>query len=283
MSVAKPVVEVERLRKVFEGRRTFGEGKHAERVAVDDVSFIVREGGALAIVGESGSGKTTVARMLAGLEVPTAGRIQIQGEDWSVAARRVADRRRRAQALRIVFQDPYRSLDPLQTAGACLDEVLALHMRGDATARKARILEVRNLVGLSERHMRALPRELSGGERQRVALARALAVEPAVLVLDEPVAALDVSIQAQILNVLADIHEKTGIVYILISHDLGVVRQVADQVLVMQRGCIVERGETSEVLNTPTHPYTRLLRDCVPRPGWTPTRQLGRLAHKEET
>ncbi len=257
------VLEVTSLRKEF-----------GDLVAVDDVSFRVPEAGSLAIVGESGSGKTTIARMIVGLERPSGGSIAACGQDRSRPARSLADRRRRGREVQIVFQDPYTSLDPRQTAEGAIDEVLRLHHGWPADRRRARVAELTGLVGLDERQSRALPRALSGGQRQRVAIARALAAEPRILILDESVAALDVSIQAQVLNLLADIRDETGVSYILISHDLAVVRQLTDATIVLRRGQVVEHGPTGRVLDDPQHAYTRLLRDCVPRPGWKPTRQL---------
>jgi len=268
--VASPVLEVERLRKVF---RVRGAGHGDEIVAVDDVSFTVTEGDSLAVVGESGSGKTTLARMLVGLETPTSGRISVAGTDRSMPARRVSERRRRGRETQIVFQDPYSSLDPRQTPASCIDEVLRLHFNRSKRERSARVEELAEQVGLDDRQLRALPRALSGGQRQRVAIARALAAEPRLLLLDEAVASLDVSIQAQILNLLADIRTATGISYVLISHDLAVVRQITERTIVMQRGVAVEEGETATVLDAPHHPYTRLLRESVPGPGWRPVRR----------
>jgi len=241
-------------------------------VAVDDVSFAIPEAGSLAIVGESGSGKTTIARMIVGLERPTQGTIAACGNDRSRPARSARDRRRRGREVQIVFQDPYTSLDPRQNAEATIDEVLRLHHGWPADRRRARITELTGLVGLDARQSRALPRALSGGQRQRVAIARALAAEPRVLILDESVAALDVSIQAQVLNLLADIRDETRVSYILISHDLAVVRQLTDEAIVLRRGQVVERGPTARVLDDPQHPYTKRLRASVPRPGWKPRR-----------
>jgi ABC-type glutathione transport system ATPase component len=244
--------------------------------AVDDVSFAVPDGGSLAIVGESGSGKTTVAKMIVGLERPTSGTITACGRDRSQPARSARDRRRRGAEVQIVFQDPYTSLDPRQSAADAIDEVLRLHHGWDRARRAARVAELAELVGLDERQSRSLPRSLSGGQRQRVAIARALAAQPRVLILDESVAALDVSIQAQVLNLLADIRDSTGVSYILISHDLAVVRQLAEQVIVLWQGKVVERGQTASVLDDPQHEYTRRLRASVPRPGWKPTRRAVR-------
>ncbi|GAA1273536.1 hypothetical protein GCM10009665_71560 [Kitasatospora nipponensis] len=236
--------------------------------AVDDVSFQLAEGGSLGIVGESGSGKTTTARIVLGLESADAGQVLIRGEDRTVRRRGRAERLRRARQVQLVFQDPYLSLDPRTSVRDALRETLDLHLpRGD---HEGRITELLDQVGLGAGQAGALPRQLSGGQRQRVAIARALAVQPAVLVLDEAVAALDVSVQAQILNLLADIRERTGIGYLFITHDLGVVRCVTDEVIVMRHGRIVEAGPTDRVLDHPEHPYTRLLLDSVPRPGWDP-------------
>jgi oligopeptide transport system ATP-binding protein len=265
------VLEADGLRKEF-----------GELVAVDDVSLRVRQAGALAIVGESGSGKTTIAKMIVGLERPTAGTIRACGRDRSTPARSTPERRRRGREVQIVFQDPYTSLDPRQTVERTLDEVLRLHTDLDAEGRRARVRELGELVGLDARQVRALPRALSGGQRQRVAIARALAASPRVLILDESVAALDVSIQAQVLNLLADIRDETGISYVLISHDLAVVRQLAEETIVMWRGKVVERGPTPQVLDDPSDDYTKRLRASVPRPGWRPTRRARASAEAEE-
>jgi len=259
--MAEPILAVKGLRKEF-----------GPVVAVDDVSFSLPPGGSLAIVGESGSGKTTVAKMIVGLERPTAGEIRACGQDRSTPARSARDRRRRGREVQIVFQDPYTSLDPRQTGEATVDEVLRLHHGWHRDRRRERIAQLADLVGLDPRQMRALPRTLSGGQRQRVAIARALAAEPRVLILDESVAALDVSIQAQVLNLLADIHDQTQVSYLCISHDLAVVRQLAHETVVMWRGRIVEQGSTAQVLDDPQDDYTRRLRASVPRPGWKPPR-----------
>jgi oligopeptide transport system ATP-binding protein len=183
-------------------------------------------------------------------------------------------RRLRAAAIQIVFQDPYSSLDPLQTIGGCLDEVLRLHSSRTGAQRAERIAELLDQVGLDARIRDSRPRRMSGGQRQRVAIARALAAEPKVIVLDEAVASLDVSIQAQILNLLADVRDRTGISYILISHDLAVVRQITDTAIVMRHGAVVEQGRTADLLDHPQHPYTQLLRASIPAPGWKPERAL---------
>ncbi len=258
----------EALLEVVELRKEFG-----TRVAVDDVSFQIQPGGSLAIVGESGSGKTTIAKMITGLLAPTSGSIRACGQDRSKPAKGTAERRRRGAEVQIVFQDPYSSLDPRQSGAAAIDQVLALHKGGSSSERADRVAELGSLVGLDARQLNALPRALSGGQRQRVAIARALAAEPRLLILDESVAALDVSIQAQVLNLLADVRTETGVSYLLISHDLAVVRQITDDVIVMRDGQVVERGATREVLDRPQHEYTQLLRASVPAPGWQPRRR----------
>ena len=259
-----PVLEAAGLRK-----------EYGEFVAVNDVSFELQPGRSLAIAGQSGAGKTTIARMIVGLERPTRGVITACGRDRSRPPRSARDRRRRGREVQIVFQDPYTSLDPRQSAEAAIDEVLRLHHRWPAERRRARVAELTGLVGLDARQSRALPRSLSGGQRQRVAIARALAAEPAVLILDESVAALDVSIQAQVLNLLADIRDQTRVSYIVISHDLAVVRQLTDETVVLHHGMVVERGPTARVLDDPQHPCTQRLRASVPRPGWRPGRLGG--------
>ena len=260
--MAEPILEVEHLGKVFGPRRG-----RAAVAAVDDVSFAVPPGGSLAIVGESGAGKTTVARLLLALETPTSGRICVAGHERDRRRPSRAERRQRARDLQLVFQHPYGSLDPRQRVGDCLDEVLRLHSGRDRRTRRERMLRLLYQVGLDERHARSVPRQLSTGQCQRVAIARALAPEPKILVLDEAVSALDVSIQGQILNLLSDLRTETGVAYVFISHDLAVARQVTDDLIVMRKGRVLEAGPTARILDTPRHPYTRLLRASVPRPG----------------
>jgi len=266
----RALVEVRDLHKVFQGRRVFG--KQAEDVhAVQGVSFSVPAGGSLGIVGESGSGKTTVARMLVGSERPTSGSVLLAGQEiaWSGAK---SERLRQSRVVQMVFQDPYTSLDPRQSLRAAVDEVQRVHFARDRAARRARTTELFEAVGLGAREMRALPRELSGGQRQRAAIARALAAEPRVVVLDEALSALDVSVQAQILNLLADLREQFELTYVLISHDLAVVRQLSNDVLVMYRGQVMESGPIESVLAAPAHPYTQRLLASIPRAGM-PLRQ----------
>ncbi|WP_405539296.1 ATP-binding cassette domain-containing protein [Streptomyces sp. NBC_00075] len=261
-----PVLEATGLRKEFPGHR----------VAVDDVSLALAPGGSMGVVGESGSGKTTVARMLVGLETPTAGTISISGEPvptGRTAARPSrAERLRQARRVQLVFQDPYASLDPRQTVGDGIDELLRLH-EPDRDLRRSRATELLDRVGLDTRMAHSTPSALSGGQRQRAAIARALVSRPKILVLDEAVSALDVSIQAQVLNLLADLREELGISYLFVTHDLAVAQQVTDELIVMHRGRVVERGATDQVLTAPEHAYTRDLLAAVPREGWQPTRR----------
>lgn len=255
---------------VVEGLRK----RYGDHTAVDDVSFALAPGSSLAIVGESGSGKTTTVRMLVGLERPDGGTVRLDGRDRSARPRGRAERLARAREIQMVFQDPYLSLDPRITVSGCLDEVLRLHTPLDASARRTRVDELLDQVGLGAREAAALPRGLSGGQRQRVAIARALAVEPRVLVLDEAVAALDVSIQAQIIELLRTIREESGVGYLFVTHDLAVVRHIADEVLVLKSGAVVESGPAGRVLDAPEHPYTRLLLDSVPRRGRRPAQKV---------
>ena len=237
---------------------------------VDDVSFEVAAGRTLALVGESGAGKSTIGTILTGLHAATSGTVEVCGEDRTRPARSSRDRRRRGAQLQLVPQDPYTSLDPTQRVSAALAEAVALHERGDKDSRRARVNELLASVGLSERHAAATPDALSGGQRQRVAIARAMAARPAVIVLDEAVSALDVSVQAQVLNLLRRLQVDTGTAYVFITHDMGVVRQIAHEVIVLRNGAIAEQGTTDQIMTDPQHPYTQLLVASTPRQGWVP-------------
>jgi oligopeptide transport system ATP-binding protein len=262
------LLEAENLRKVY--RVPGGNHAPADLVAVDGLSFQVQAGGSLAIVGESGSGKTTTARLIVGLDSPTSGVIRVDGKARKPLPWARGERARCARQVQMVYQDPFTSLDPSQTIEACLDEVLRCHSGQDREGRGRRIGELLGQCGLDDRHRHRRPRSLSGGERQRAAIARALAAGPQVLILDEAVSALDVSIQAQILNLLAGLRGALGLTYVFISHDLAVVRQVSDECIVMHRGSAVESGATENILSAPKAAYTRQLLDAIPRPGWTP-------------
>jgi peptide/nickel transport system ATP-binding protein/oligopeptide transport system ATP-binding protein len=241
----------------------FGRGTASVR-AVDGVSFDVRAGQTMAIVGESGCGKSTVARLVLRLIEPSRGTVKLDGRD--LVGLPPAELRAVRGRLQIIFQDPYGSLNPRMTAGDMLAEPLMLHQVVPRSGRRARVAELLSLVGLRPESAGRYPHEFSGGQRQRLAIARALAAEPRVIVCDEPVSALDVSIQAQILNLLADLQRRFGLAYVFISHDLSVVRQVADSVAVMYLGRFVESGPAQRVFEGPRHPYTRALLAAVPVP-----------------
>lgn len=272
---APPIMTIDDLRKSYPIR---GEKGRERLVAVDGVSMRLAAGGSLGIVGESGSGKSTTARVLLGLERADSGEITVGGEDWSAPARTGRDRRHRAKIAQMVFQDPYQSLDRRQTIRQCLDEAIRVHRRGatkDAVA--ARITELLAQVRLEAALLDARPRSLSGGQRQRVAIARALAADPALLVLDEAVSALDVTTQVEVLTLLDTIRRETGVALLMITHDLTVIRRLCDRVVVMRAGRIEEIGTAEEILDRPQAEYTRLLLESIPREGWTPTRRrLGR-------
>jgi ABC-type glutathione transport system ATPase component len=270
-----PVLSVRNLRKEYPSPERGG----APIVAVDDVGFDVDEGECLAIVGESGSGKTTVAKMVVGLEDPTSGTIEVDGDRRGRVPTRHRDRVRWASEVQYVFQDPYSSLNPRQRVGDVIETSVGIHQR--SLGRPARREAVRSLlddVRLDGDFATRFPHELSGGQRQRVAIARALAANPRLVILDEAVAALDVSIQAQILNLLADIRARRPVSYLFITHDLAVVNQIADRVVVMEQGTIIEEGQTAQVLARPAHEYTRALVAAVPRPGWKPRRRAQLVA-----
>lgn len=256
---ADPILRVTEIGKVFVGRA--GNQVHALR----KVSIEVGRNESIGLVGESGSGKTTLGRCIVGLETPTAGTIEVDGiaaQDYSKLTREQRSTIRRT--VQIVFQDPYSSLDRTETVGAALREVLLVNgFPRDGV--KRRTAELLDLVGLPAGFARRRPAALSGGERQRVSIARTLAVEPKLIVCDEPVSALDVSVQAQILNLFRDLREKFGLSYLFVTHDLAVVRQVADRIYVLYRGSVVEEGRTEQILDRPTHEYTKRLIASIPR------------------
>ena len=245
-------------------------GRSSRLQAVKDVSFVVPASGSLAIVGETGSGKTTVARIVVGLETATSGVVEADGITLSPKPG-PDERRHRARMIQMVFQNPVMSLDPHQSIGAAIREVVSFHSLRPPSECDARVRELLNAVGMDLRLTASRPQNLSGGQCQRAAIARALAAEPELLVLDEPVSALDVSTQAQILNLLADLKARLGISLLTISHDLALVRQLADDVMVMCKGEMVEAGNVDDVLSRPQHAYTRRLVDAVPEIMGRPT------------
>ncbi|PZR55074.1 ABC transporter ATP-binding protein [Xylanimonas oleitrophica] len=255
------VVVARNLTKKFKIRGS-RPGSHTDFTAVDDVSFALPRGRTLALVGESGSGKSTAANMVLGLLEPTSGTVEFDGQDvTALSSREQFAFRRRVQP---VFQNPYGSLDPMVSIYRTLEEPLRLHKTGDAKEREARVRELLEMVALPASTMRRYPNELSGGQRQRIAVARALALNPEVIVLDEAVSALDVLVQAQVLTLLNDLQAQLGLSYLFITHDLAVVRQIADEVVVMQSGKVVEHAATDEVFDNPRQQYTRDLLAAIP-------------------
>jgi peptide/nickel transport system ATP-binding protein/oligopeptide transport system ATP-binding protein len=268
------LLSVRGLVKQFQMKAVRGKGGRKRLVqAVSDVSFDVAPGETLGLVGESGSGKTTVGRCVLRLIEPTAGQVLFEGVDLaqlSFEELRVVRRR-----MQIVFQDPYASLDPKMTVGASIAEPLVVQgVEGD---HKEKVVSLLELVGLSPDHARRFPHEFSGGQRQRIGVARALALDPALIVLDEPVSALDVSIQAGVVNLFNDLQSRLGMSYIFIAHDLSVVRHTADRVAVMYLGKIMEIGDAETVYEHPTHPYTKALLSAVPLPNPRVERNRNRI------
>jgi ABC-type oligopeptide transport system ATPase subunit len=257
------LVEVSRLVKYFV--RDGGFLKKGTRVAaVDDVSFSIEEGETFGLVGESGSGKTTTGRCLLRLIEPTSGEVRFRGED--VLALSPSGLRAARREMQIVFQDPYSSLNPRMRAREIVEEPLIIHRLGDRTARRARVAELFGLVGLDSIHLERYPHEFSGGQRQRIGLARALALNPSFLILDEPVSALDVSVQAQVINLLMDLQRRLSLTYLFIAHDLRLVEHICSRMAVMYLGKIVEMGTAASLFAAPQHPYTRALLSAIPVP-----------------
>ena len=262
-----PLLEVRGLRKSFPRERTVLEvvaGRRPEALhAVRDVSFVLQPGETLGIVGESGCGKSTLGRCITGIHQPSAGEILWQG----LPLARLGGRKAQSRHIQMIFQDPYSSLNPRMTIGETIREALVVHTV-DATGagRAKRIDELLSLVGLPAMVKDRLPHALSGGQRQRVSIARALAVEPHLIVADEPVSALDASVQAQIINLFEELREQLGVAFIFIAHDLNVVRHISHRVAVMYLGQIVEIGRSDDLFSDPRHPYTRALLSAVPMP-----------------
>jgi len=255
------LVEVEHLVKRFaRGGGLFRKG--ASVAAVDDVSFAIEDGETFGLVGESGSGKTTTGRCILRLIEPTSGSVRFRGEDvLAFSSRRMREARRQMQ---IVFQDPYSSLNPRMKARQIVEEPLIIHRLGNRAARRDRVAELFQLVGLDPASFERYPHQFSGGQRQRIGLARALALNPSFLILDEPVSALDVSIQAQVINLLMDLQQRLGLTYLFIAHDLRLVRHVCSRVAVMYQGKIVELAAADALFAAPQHAYTRALLSAIP-------------------
>ncbi len=260
------LVDVRRLVKEFPARGGWLSGQAPVR-AVDDVSFTIDRGEMFGLVGESGCGKTTTGRCLLRLVEPKSGEIRFDGMD--VLALSARELRRARRHFQIVFQDPYSSLNPRMRAGESVAEPLVIHGVGDAATRRARVGELFELVGLDPEDAVKYPHEFSGGERQRIGVARAIALEPSFIVADEPVSSLDVSVQAQVVNLLLDLRERLGLTYLFIAHDLRLVRQICDRVAVMYRGRFVEMAGAEQVFASPCHAYTKALLSAIPhlRPG----------------
>jgi oligopeptide/dipeptide ABC transporter ATP-binding protein len=252
-----PLLEAAGLTKHFPVRRGMLGWATTLVRAVDSISFRIDRGTTLGLVGESGCGKTTTSKLVLGLERPTAGALHFDGQDISRLDR--ATRRHYRRSIQAVFQDPYASLDPRMRVGAIIAEPLVINEPSDAAARRRRVQELLDLVGLPERSADLYPHEFSGGQRQRIAIARALALSPRLIVLDEPVSALDVSIRAQILNLLRDLQKRLDVAYLFIAHDLAAVAHMSHTIAVMYLGQIVEWGDADTVARTPRHPYTQAL------------------------
>jgi ABC-type oligopeptide transport system ATPase subunit len=258
-----PLLDVENLVKEFARKRGLLAPAGIVR-AVDGVSFSVNEGETFGLVGESGSGKTTTGRCILRLIEPTSGAVRFRGED--VLAFSPSRMRQARRDMQIVFQDPYSSLNPRMRVGAIVEEPLTIHRIGTKPERRRRVAELFELVGLDPSQLTRYPHQFSGGQRQRIGLARALALNPSLIIADEPVSALDVSVQAQVINLLMDLQERLKLTYVFIAHDLRLVRHICSRVAVMYLGKIVEMGETEAIFANPAHPYTRALLSAIPVP-----------------
>ncbi|MER7003203.1 ATP-binding cassette domain-containing protein [Dactylosporangium sp. NPDC000555] len=258
------LLEVTGLSKSFSSGRDLLGRRNRWTHAVRDVSFTIDRGECLAVVGESGAGKSTVGRMVLRLIEPDTGTITFDGVD--VRSLKGGQMRRMRRRMQMIFQDPYSSLDPRMRVADAVAEPLVVHSTMDAAARERRVAELLDTVGLGSRYLARYPAELSGGQLQRVAIARALALNPSLIVCDEPVAALDVSVRAQVLNLLKDLQEEFGLAYLFVCHDLALVEVIADSVLVMAAGQVVERGSVEQIFRTPAEEYTKRLLAATPVP-----------------
>ena len=257
------LLQVRHLTKEF-SRREGLFGRTTSVRAVDDVSFTIKKGETFGLVGESGSGKTTTGRCILRLIEPTSGDVIFDGKDVLKLSR--GDMRRLRRDMQIVFQDPYSSLNPRMRVSDIVEEPLIIHRLGSKAERRERVRQLFELVGLNPDHLRRYPHEFSGGQRQRIGLARALALNPSLVIADEPVSALDVSVQAQVVNLLMDLQQQLKLTYLFIAHDLRLVEHICSRVAVMYLGRIVEMGETARLFAAPQHPYTRALLSAIPVP-----------------
>jgi oligopeptide/dipeptide ABC transporter ATP-binding protein len=272
----RDLLEIKNLVKYFPLRSGLLQRVAAQVKAVDNVSFTIKEGETLGLVGESGCGKTTVGMAMLRLIEPTSGRIVFDGVDiLKLRGRELKAMRRNMQ---IIFQNPYASLDPRIPVGESIAEGLKIHKIGDSRERKGIVLETLQKVGLEEYHIRRYPHEFSGGQRQRIGIARALALQPRFIIADEPVSALDVSIQSQVLNILKDLQAEFNLTYLFIAHNLSVVEHISDRVVVMYLGRIVEMAERGDLFRSPMHPYTQALMSAIPIPN--PNRKRERIILK---
>lgn len=262
--MSKVLLKVDGLKKYFPIRKGFFNSQVGDVKAVDDVSFEVFEGETLGIVGESGCGKSTTGRLLMRLLEPTAGNIEFGGKMISTLSNN--EMRKARRDIQMIFQDPYASLNPRHTIGKILEEPLIVHGMGNAKERKKKVIELLEIVGLNEYHAKRYPHQFSGGQRQRIGIARALMTNPRLIIADEPVSALDVSIQAQVLNLMQTLQRELKLTYIFISHDLGVVRHISNRVGVMYLGKLVELTDSENLYAEPLHPYTQALLSSVPVP-----------------
>lgn len=258
------LLQVRNLRKTFPIRGGVFGKKIGDITAVDDVSFYVKKGETLGLVGESGCGKSTTGRSILRLYEPTSGEIEFEGK--SLLSLNDEEMRKARRDLQMVFQDPFASLNPRQKVIDILEEPLIVHGMGDAKERKEQVHELLHLVGMNQSHAMRYPHQFSGGQRQRIGIARALSTRPKLIVADEPVSALDVSIQSQVLNLMADLQEKFELTYLFIAHDLSVVKHISDRVGVMYLGRLVELADRDQLYKKPLHPYTQALMSAVPMP-----------------
>ncbi len=258
------IIKIRGLKKYFPIKRGVLRRKVGDIKAVDDISFDIKRGETLGLVGESGCGKSTAGRTILRLHEPTDGQVDFNGRDLTDLSK--SEMRHARRDLQMIFQDPYSSLNPRMTVGSIIAEPLVIHGIGDSKSRKKRVKDLLELVGLNPYYVTRYPHEFSGGQRQRIGIARALATNPSFIVADEPISALDVSIQAQVVNLLDDLKKELGLTYLFIAHDLSMVRYISDRVAVMYLGKIVELGSRDDVYEHPLHPYTQALLSAIPMP-----------------